>query len=92
MQYFYVYILECCDRSYYIGHTENIDKRMFEHKIGKYSGYTSSRRPVQLVFSQAFPSRIEALVAERKLKKWTHAKKKLLITGGWEALKNRETK
>ena len=72
---FYVYILKCSDGSYYIGHTENIEQRISEHKLGKYSGYTSSRLPVKVVFMQEFGTRYEALCAERKMKKWTRLKK-----------------
>ncbi len=89
---FYVYILKCKDDSYYAGHTDNIEKRISEHMLGKCSGYTSSRLPVHVVFTQEFESRYEALCAERKIKKWTRVKKELLISGGWEALVNREKK
>jgi len=89
---FYVYILKCSDDSYYIGHTDNIEKRISDHSLGKGCAYTSVRLPVQLVFMQEFCSRYEALCAERKMKKWTRIKKELLISGGWEALANREKK
>ena len=49
MLLFYVYILKCDDNSYYIGHTDNIEKRISEHKFEKYSGYTSSRLPIKMV-------------------------------------------
>jgi len=51
---FYVYILQCSDGSYYVGHTENIELRLSEHKNKKYSGYTSTRLPINLVFHQPF--------------------------------------
>ncbi|HBS48439.1 TPA: GIY-YIG nuclease family protein [Candidatus Dependentiae bacterium] len=89
---FYVYILKCDDNSYYIGHTDNLEKRISEHKFRKYSGYTSSRLPIQIVFTQAFATRYEALMAERQMKKWTRVKKELLISGGWQALANRDKK
>ena len=82
MLLFYVYILKCGDNSYYIGHTDNIEKRILEHKFGKYSGYTSSRLSIKMVFMQTFASRYEALIAERQMKKWTRVKKELLISGG----------
>jgi predicted GIY-YIG superfamily endonuclease len=92
MRPFYVYILRCSDSSYYVGQTDDLAKRIAEHQYGKYSGYTSTRLPIQLVFMQEFSTRYEALAAEKKLKKWTRVKKELLIFGGWEALANREKK
>jgi len=90
---FYVYILKCRDGSFYIGHTDNLENRIYEHKIKKYSGYTSSRLPVQLVFVETFSTRDDAFRAERKLKKWTRKKKIKLIEEGWEGfLKNRNEK
>lgn len=87
MQYFYVYILKCSDNSYYTGHTDNIEKRISEHKIGKISGYTSSRLPVEVVFVQKFASRYEALSAEHQIKRWSRNKKEALIRGDWKKLK-----
>ena len=48
MKYFVMYMLKCNDGSYYIGHTDDLDKRMSEHNLGSYEGYTSARRPVEL--------------------------------------------
>jgi predicted GIY-YIG superfamily endonuclease len=56
---FYVYMLRCSDGSYYVGHTDNIEKRISEHNIGKYEGYTSSRLPVIPVYTQDFATREE---------------------------------
>lgn len=84
--YFFVYILKCSDDSYYTGHTDNLEKRLSEHQIGTYKGYTSSRLPVELVFIQKFNSRYEALAAERKIKNWSRNKKEALINQDWEAL------
>lgn len=87
MNPFYVYILKCNDNSYYVGHTDDIEKRMSEHKEAIHWGYVSKRLPVELVFVEQFGSRIEALEAERKLKGWSREKKETLIKGGWEAMK-----
>lgn len=46
---FFVYILKCNDNSYYVGHTENIEKRISERQQGLGSGYTSSRLAVHAV-------------------------------------------
>ena len=88
MQYFFVYILKCSDNSYYIGHTDNMEKRVQEHSLGLISSYTSKRLPIKIVWLQTFTSRFEAVSAEGQLKKWNREKKEALIEGGFEAVKN----
>jgi tRNA/rRNA methyltransferase len=83
---FYAYMLRCSDSSYYIGHTDALEQRIGQHQSGEIEGYTQGRRPVELVWSQDFTSRIEALEAERQIKGWTRAKKEALIRGDWEAI------
>jgi hypothetical protein len=48
---FFVYVLRCSDGSYYTGHTDNLDARLADHHLGTLGGYTSTRRPVQLLWS-----------------------------------------
>jgi len=79
MNDFYVYILKCNDTSYYVGHTDNIEKRIAEHNSNEYKCYTSKRLPVEVVFVQPFGSRDEAFNAERQIKKWNRQKKEVLI-------------
>ena len=81
LQTFYVYILLCSDRSYYTGHTDDLETRLGEHASGKYDGYTKSRRPLQLEWSLDFATRIEALGAEQQIKGWTRKKKEALMKG-----------
>ena len=83
---FWVYILRCSDMSYYTGHTDNLEQRVEQHQLGEIPGFTSTRRPVQLVFSQEFSTREEALSAELRIKPWNRAKKEALIRGDWGAL------
>ncbi len=83
---FWVYLLRCADGSYYAGHTDNLDKRIGEHSTGTCGGYTASRLPVELVFSQTCPTRIEALSFERQIKGWSRAKKEALIRGDWSEI------
>ena len=80
MKPFFVYILKCNDNSFYTGHTDNLEHRIAEHKQGKISGYTSAKLPVELVFMQQFPTRDEALCAERQIKGWSRKKKEALIS------------
>ena len=88
MQDFFVYILLCKDNSYYIGHTDNIEKRLAGHQSGAYEGYTAARLPVELVFLQTFQTRDEAFVVEQRIKRWTRCKKEALINADWNELKD----
>jgi putative endonuclease len=80
---FYTYLLRCNDGSYYAGHTDNLEARVAQHQSGLLEGYTAGRLPVQLVWSEAFPTRDEAFAAERRIKGWSRAKKEALIAGDW---------
>ena len=57
---FFAYMLRCADGSYDVGHTDDLEKRLFEHNEGGKCAYTESRRPLLLIWSQEFPSREEA--------------------------------
>ena len=59
---------------------------MYEHQTGAYAGYTSRRRPVELVWATEFPRFDEAIAFERQVKGWSRAKKEALIRGVFEAL------
>jgi predicted GIY-YIG superfamily endonuclease len=83
---FWCYLLYCADRSFYVGHTDDLDVRIAQHLSGTFGGYTSKRRPVTLVWSDEFPSRYEALSAERQIKGWGRAKKLALIRGDWKLI------
>jgi tRNA(adenine34) deaminase len=84
---FWVYMLECADGSYYVGQTDSLEKRVSQHHAGDMPGcYTFKRRPLNLVWSQEFSNRIEALTSERQIKGWSRAKKQALITGDWARL------
>jgi len=83
---YWVYILQCSDGSFYTGSTSNLDKRLSEHQNGMIEGYTFSRRPVELIFSDYFSDVHDALTAERRIKGWNKAKKKALIEGNFNLL------
>ena len=80
---FWVYILRCADGSYYTGHTDNLEVRIAKHKTGEIEGYTSTRLPVQLVFSEQFATREEALTCELQIKGWSRKKKEALMRADW---------
>ena len=80
---FWVYILRCRDGTYYTGHTDDLEKRLWEHRQGKGSDWTRRRRPVELVWCDWAGTRYEALEFERRVKNWSVAKKEALIAGDW---------
>ncbi|WBY08600.1 GIY-YIG nuclease family protein [Sphingomonas sp. 7/4-4] len=82
---FWAYMLRCSDGRYYTGHTDNLERRIGEHLSG-ICGYTSHRLPIELVWSEAFVSRIEALEVERIVGGWSRAKKEALIAGDWKRI------
>jgi len=84
---FYIYILKCGDDSFYIGYTENLVTRLKYHYKGEGAIYTQKRQPVGLVFCLEFPTRDDALAAEKQIKKWKRSKKIALIEGDLELLR-----
>lgn len=87
MKPFWIYMLQCADGSYYIGHTDDLEKRVGEHEQGILKGYTSTRLPAKLVWCDSFVTRQEALERERQIKGWSRAKKEALVKGDWEKIK-----
>ena len=83
---FWVYILRCSDGSYYTGHTDDLERRIAQHQSGEIQCYASERLPVQLVFSEEFQTREEALERERQVKGWSREKKEALIRGDWKEI------
>jgi putative endonuclease len=87
MNRYYVYILLCSDKSYYIGVTNNMERRLNEHNEGEdEESYTYSRRPFQMVYFEYFIEVNQAIQREKQLKGWSRAKKKALIDENWDKL------
>jgi tRNA(adenine34) deaminase len=85
---FWVYMLRCADDSYYVGHSDALEARLQQHVEGADPAcYTFRRRPLELVFAQEFATRPEALESERRIKRWSRAKKEALIDADWDRLK-----
>ena len=81
---FWVYILRCADNSYYTGHTDNLEQRIAQHNQGYFTTcYTYKRKPLELVFTQDFVTREEALTSEQQIKGWSHKKKEAMMRGDW---------
>jgi len=87
MKMMYVYILECTDKSFYTGVTNDIDRRVEEHQsVNNIASYTLSRRPIKLVYSEFFIDPTDAINFEKQIKGWTRKKKIALIKGDFKAL------
>jgi putative endonuclease len=83
-----IYILRCSDGKYYVGSTRgDLERRVAEHNAGQYEGFTSYRRPVELVYSEEFDRISDAIAAERRLKGWSRAKKESYMRGDMDPLK-----
>jgi putative endonuclease len=66
---YFIYILQSAkDKSYYVGYTNNIDNRLYEHNFGR-TRYTKLKRPWNLVYKEEYKTRKEAFKRERYLKK-----------------------
>ena len=85
---YYVYIVECSDGSYYIGITNDLDRRMWEHNTGyDPKCYTYNRRPVELKYFEHYTDIDQAISREKQLKGWSRKKKEALIRENWDELK-----
>jgi putative endonuclease len=74
-----MYILECCDGSYYTGSTKNLEKRFAQHQSGKGSKYVRSRLPIKLVYCEKYERFTDAFHREKEVQGWSHRKKEALI-------------
>ncbi len=84
---YYLYMLECDDASYYIGISNDPDRRVAQHNEGTDEPcYTYTRRPVRLVHASLFHEVTEPIAFEKRIKKWSRAKKRALIDGDIDAL------
>jgi putative endonuclease len=82
----WMYILECCDGSYYVGSTRNLKQRIIEHQTGSGANYTSRRLPVQLVYCEEYDRIDDAFHREKQVQGWRRAKREALINGSPELL------
>ena len=78
----YVYLLRCADVTLYCGWTTDLDARLKAHNSGKGAKYTRSRLPAELVYSEGYEDRNEALSREWHLKRLSRAEKLALIRDG----------
>ena len=78
---FYVYILECNNRTYYTGSTNNLESRLKLHSSGKGAKYTRDRKPVKLVWCKEYKYFKRAFLEEKRIKGLTRLQKEKLVYG-----------
>ena len=78
----YVYLLRCADGSLYCGWTTDPEARLAKHNSGQGAKYTRSRLPVEMVYTEMYEDRHEALSREWHIKRMSHAEKEKMIAGG----------
>jgi putative endonuclease len=87
---FYVYIMQSSSRrALYIGMTNNLHKRVFQHKNHRFEGFTDQYNAVRLVYWESFDDVHRAIGREKQLKNWRREKKLWLIARfnpGWKDL------
>jgi putative endonuclease len=81
-----MYILKCCDGTFYTGSTIDLDKRLWEHQNGEGAKYTKTRLPVELVYYEQCDRIDEAFNREKQVQNWSRKKKIALINGNVESL------
>ena len=87
MHRYFVYMLLCADGKYYVGMTNDLQRRLAEHEGGKdREAFTYSRRPVKMLYSQEFQWVQHAIAWEKQLKKWSAAKKEALVRGDFDSI------
>ena len=79
---FYIYILRTSSNTLYIGQTNNLEKRLKEHRshTTRSSKYLRSFKSFELVYTEVYKTRTEAMQREIELKKWPKSKKEAMIT------------
>ena len=80
----YMYVVECCDGTYYTGYTTDVKKRIAVHNSGKGAKYTRARLPVKLIYAEGFDSKEEAMSAEALLKRKKRPQKERCLSDNQE--------
>jgi putative endonuclease len=76
----YVYMLLCNQKTFYIGITNDLINRIKQHK-NKQSFFTKKFSDVRLIYCERYQSKHLAAIREKQIKGWSRAKKQMLIKG-----------
>jgi len=76
-----VYLLECVDGHYYVGHSGNLDARFAAHRAGLGADFTRRHPPLRIAYVEGASDEESAVRRENQLKRWSRAKKLALLSG-----------
>lgn len=76
---YFVYLIECKDKTLYTGITTNVQRRFKEHRFGEGGAYTRSKKVNKILYTEQFPNRSLALKREAEIKSWSRKKKLDLV-------------
>ena len=76
---YYVYIMSNVSKTLYIGMTNNLERRVAEHRSKQNNGFAKQYNTTMLVFMEEFADPSSAIAREKQLKNWSRAKKFWLI-------------
>jgi len=74
-----MYILECSDRTTYVGSTINLEARLWQHQMGEGALYTQNRLPVRLLYCEQYDRVEDAFRREKQVQGWSKAKRLALV-------------
>ena len=87
-----MYILQCCDGTYYTGSTKSLEKRLDQHQNGLGANYTKKNLPVKLIYFEVYSRIDEAFYREKQIQGWSRKKKEALMNGESYLLQNLQRK
>jgi putative endonuclease len=80
----FTYIIECRNKSFYIGSTRNLEKRIWEHEQGLGAKFTAKKLPMKLVYCEEYERIDDAFYREKQIQGWSRKKKMALIDRDFE--------
>ncbi len=76
---YYIYIMASSSGTLYLGVTNNLKRRIYEHKLGLVEGFSKKYKCTKVVYYEEFKDVKEAIAREKQLKNWRREKKEFLI-------------
>ena len=76
----YLYLLFCNEKTFYVGITDNLERRLNKHK-NKESFFTKKFSDIKIVYCEKYKSKTEVAKREQQIKGWSRAKKQMLVNG-----------